>query len=308
MSLVMIRNKCNQRCVYCNNPNLIENGTFKETSHQEIMQQISNSKGEVLFSGGGEPTLFKNLPYYIHLAKKRYKCCVGLETNGMVLSYYKYAEKLKHSGLDYCVISLHGCNETISDSITQTPGSHRLTIKGISNLKKAKIPLVGVLHTLCGPNYTTFPSFIRLMQELHICSVGLSFIRPIAGDTKSESITPKFQSVKPHLRTGLSLATGKIGVRFSAGLWVPPCMLPDQINRFDEIKVFIEGGKNQHMEQSHYQDRIKPSECRGCSLGICCSGVQKSYACLHGTIELHRQHISFECIKKRFADPNISKP
>ena len=73
--------KCNLRCVYCHNPDLVlEHGQISKEEVEAFLTKRQDRLTGVVFSGG-EPTLNADLPSYAALAKRLgYK--VKLDTNG----------------------------------------------------------------------------------------------------------------------------------------------------------------------------------------------------------------------------------
>lgn len=92
---------------------------------------------------GGEPFLYcgENQEDVLDLARHARE--VGYEkieifTNATLLTA-KRVQRIKELGLKMAV-TLYSVNATVHDSVTQTPGSHRLTMRGLQLLKKAKVP------------------------------------------------------------------------------------------------------------------------------------------------------------------------
>jgi MoaA/NifB/PqqE/SkfB family radical SAM enzyme len=296
MANLMVHNRCNQCCVFCNTQKLLREKVWKETTKEEVkeqLQQAAKVDSTVLFTGGGEVTMMHDLPEMIAYAKGLGVKEVGVETNAVLLSYLSYARMLKQSGLDYCVVSLHSHREPVSDWITQTPGSFKLTLEGLGNLQREEIEIRRVMHTITKLNYRELPEFIVFMRNriANLNNFGLSFIRPIKGDAKSTAITPGLTEVKAWLHKAIDYCEKeRISVALSAGLGVPLCFLEEHEGYSSEFMTYVLLGEEEHKRASYESEKTKGDQCKSCSLDVCCSGLHINYADLYGTSELSPVH------------------
>jgi MoaA/NifB/PqqE/SkfB family radical SAM enzyme len=296
MSNIMIRNICNQNCIHCPNPQLIKRGVFKRTTDEEIIQQIDQARekdNHINFTGGGEPTMNRKLPQLVRYAKKIGIESVSLETNGVLLSYPDYTRRLKESGLDSCIISLHSNKAQVSDTITQMKGGFGHTLEGIKNLREAGIRLNSILHTVSKYNYKDIVDFMRFCDEvLRIRDISFSFIRPMMDDKASEDITPTLSDIHPYLSEAFGYGKKKgFRVMMAASLGVPLCFMEGYEDFSGELVIYAREGEEEHKRISYAFEKVKGPQCARCGFDRCCSGVEGSYANLYGTSEL-RPHES----------------
>lgn len=87
----------------------------------------------VMFANG-EPTLNSQLPTLVKKAREMSFKKICIVTNARRLSYLNYASELVKSGMTEFVVSLHGSNARVHQSMTRTPGSFEQTWKGLQNL------------------------------------------------------------------------------------------------------------------------------------------------------------------------------
>lgn len=75
--------KCNFRCSYCHNPELVLNKDMPEIKKDDVLKILEERRGfiEGVTITGGEPTLHKDLPEFIREIKKL-GLLVKLDTNG----------------------------------------------------------------------------------------------------------------------------------------------------------------------------------------------------------------------------------
>jgi len=283
---VMIYNICNQMCVHCANPYIVTTDRTKESTEQDIIDQIDSATDFVLFTGGGEPTMVMNLPEHIEYAKAK-GLRVGVETNGMLLAYPEYAQKLKDAGLDYYIVSLHSHKAQVCDRITQVPKSFDLIIKGMKNMEGLGIPLTTMLHTLSEHNYRDLVGFMEYCRTLGVKELGVSFIRPRMDHATSQKITPRLTDAKPYIHKGFKRAA-ELGIKVTmdGGLGVPLCFLQGLEHTSDELRIYEELGPEEHRKQCYAHEKVKAPQCKECIYDRSCAGVQESYAQAHGTDEL----------------------
>jgi len=301
-----IHNKCNVCCIFCNTQKLLRDRIWKETTTSEIRDQLKgNACADVVnFTGGGEVTLLRELPELILYAKRLGIREVGMETNGVLLSYPDYVSRLKESGLDWCTISLHSHIREISDAICQTDGAFDLTHKGMKNLQEYGIHIESILHTITALNYKHLKEFIVWARKnIEFKTISLSFIRPISEDKKSINLTPRLSDVEPFLHKALEYCTqNSIGISISAGLGIPLCFMQGYEHFSCELQTYCLCGAAEHKKKSYAYEKIKGEQCIKCSFGKCCSGVEQSYAKLYGLNELRPQNRDIDSIKTIMVD------
>jgi MoaA/NifB/PqqE/SkfB family radical SAM enzyme len=134
---IELTTQCNNNCVHCIREKNIEN----ELNIQEIKQlisQLANLGCMQLTFTGGEPLLREDF----------FQICKFARSKGIVLRLFSnatlidstVARRLKKLKFKEIRISLFSTREEIHDSITQTPGSLRKTLRAIRLLKKDCIP------------------------------------------------------------------------------------------------------------------------------------------------------------------------
>ncbi|MBF0225391.1 MAG: anaerobic ribonucleoside-triphosphate reductase activating protein [Desulfobacterales bacterium] len=99
ISAVIFVSKCNFRCPYCHNGDLVK-GLTKEISEVSILEYLDQSKSflEAVTISGGEPTLYPDIEFFIEKIKKT-GLLIKLDTNG---SAPELLSNLKKQGLiDY---------------------------------------------------------------------------------------------------------------------------------------------------------------------------------------------------------------
>lgn len=139
-AIIKLHYKCNQKCLFCRVDEYRKEGF--ELSTQEVIEKIKKSRNlgiDMILLSGGEPTIRKDIFEITNFLKNR-GFPFGLITNGRMLSYKKFFNKLLHSGLKYIHTSLHGSNARIHNAITQSD-SFDDVIKSLNNIHKSGVEI-----------------------------------------------------------------------------------------------------------------------------------------------------------------------
>jgi radical SAM protein with 4Fe4S-binding SPASM domain len=100
-------NRCNLKCPFCVRESMDEGvGDFSVENYEKIIKEIMGGKVKAMkFNWRGEPTLFKNLPKFIGMAKKAGVIETMINTNATLLTE-NMVDSLIASGLDRIIISV----------------------------------------------------------------------------------------------------------------------------------------------------------------------------------------------------------
>jgi len=178
---------CNNNCIHCFLP-YQDNVLTKSLGQIEEDFLKAKSMGiDRVSLTGGEPTIRKDIFEIIHLCKKLEFDIIQLQTNGRMLSYKNFCDKLIKSGVNDFAVSIHGHTAEIHDSITQVKGSFSETVKGIENLMKAA-PHLRKEHILANLviskfNYKFLPEIVEFFHEKGFNIIELEYPR-IMGNAK----------------------------------------------------------------------------------------------------------------------------
>jgi len=239
--------------------------------------------------GGGEPTIRKDLFEVVSFAKKQGFKVIRIQTNGVMLGYDTFVDKLLKAGATFFKISIHGHNAKIHDHLTQLPGSFNMAIKGIKNLKKRgmSVEINIVINKL---NYKYLPQitdFFIKMQIYKFC-----FIYPVYEGNLIDNfgkIGVKLGEISPYLTDALDRVK-ELDLDKGICLNVPPCILsqdPDMhygyVYKFDTVVSTPQGTND--IDNSNKENLVKPKQCRRCVFNKNCMGIYKSYTRFFGIDE-----------------------
>ena len=135
-----VTNFCNNRCLYCYNP---DDKVYKKDKpdKDELIKIVSligqTGTKEILYLGG-EPFASPFLKDLLETGKK-YNIFQRVVSNGSFLKSIDYCKGLKNKGLDEVGISFHSSEKTIHDKIAGRAGAFKDAISGLENCMNAGI-------------------------------------------------------------------------------------------------------------------------------------------------------------------------
>jgi MoaA/NifB/PqqE/SkfB family radical SAM enzyme len=284
--------KCNNNCIFCYLGRHDYND--KEKTTEELKKDILESKRrgtkEISFLGG-EPTIRPDIFELVSYARLLGFIHVKITTNGRMLSYPDFAEKLVLAGTTKIYFSIHGSNEKIHDVQTQVDGSFSQMMEGIRNVKKYPEIEIGANSTITHSNYNNLPVIAKLLVQLKFSCSEIIFFFPKGNALKySSEVFLTYTEAKPFMEKALD-----IGIASDSNIqmrYVPYCILPDYISyicdnsdpaereqigndlrTLDVIKVRKE------------EDRMHVKVCSECIYRLECEGPWRKYVSLFGEDE-----------------------
>lgn len=164
-----ITGKCNSNCIMCPSPDFSRKSTGKICINDLIMiakhipadaPHLTITGGEPFMAGDG---IFK----LISFAKDKFEQTEFLIlTNGRIFSVDKYAQKLKETIPNHCIVAipLHGSKPEIHDKITRAKNSFTQTIIGIRHLLRLRIR-IELRLVVCRANMSDFSNIANLIID-----------------------------------------------------------------------------------------------------------------------------------------------
>jgi radical SAM protein with 4Fe4S-binding SPASM domain len=175
--------RCTAHCPTCH---------LRRTLHDRVrkqrlltLQEWQNALGEARRLGvrnldisGGEPTLYRDLPALVRLAKQ-YGFIVQLNSNGSLMSD-SMIHTLVEAGLDRVMISLYSHDADIHDSLRNLPGLWNKATTALSRWAELKAIHPGLeivaQSLLCPENILQLTDLLRLLKSLRTDGVVLSYL------------------------------------------------------------------------------------------------------------------------------------
>lgn len=168
---------CNLGCPHCRAGATAEKSPEDLTTDEvmRFMEQVVTLAKPILVFSGGEPMLRQDLYELVSYANK-----IGLRpalaTNATMISE-EIAFKLKESGLGLASVSIYGKDRESHDSFCALSGAFKETLRGIKNLKKAKID-VQINTTITKKNLPELEAIGKLALRIGAVSYHVFFLVP----------------------------------------------------------------------------------------------------------------------------------
>ncbi|HWP96448.1 MAG TPA: radical SAM protein [Syntrophomonadaceae bacterium] len=152
--LIHLLNRCNLSCRHCYMNAGTQGDIFlpKDLVIRSLLETRRLNIGTVYLSGG-EPFLYRELPEVLSACAEIESLDIHISSNGTLIS--KGILPLLKKSRATIQISIDG-PEAYHDQFRGTKGAFQDSVRGISLLINAKIPVV-LVSTLCRDNYTSLP-------------------------------------------------------------------------------------------------------------------------------------------------------
>jgi len=269
--LIRINTRCNAHCRFCSArgtlPDLIED---TEMIEQRLELGAKAGQTKVSFSGG-EPTLNKELPGLVRLARRLGYVEVDLQTNGILLARPQLVDTLAKAGLTSVFLSLHSADPSVHDSMLEVKGAFEKATSAAALCFAAGIE-VRFNYVITTKNMTGIVDLVRFIADrfknegTHIC---LSFVSLQGWALDHLELIPRISQVTKQVSQALEL--GKrlgLDLRIPGLCGMPICTLPGLEEYFDEY----------HDDNPpHLQNRSYLADCKKCDFRSRCSGFWTAY-------------------------------
>ncbi len=287
--------RCNNNCRFCCNEKRRANEAIETEKIKEILLAWKkNDMGKVVFTGG-EPTIRRDLPELISLANGLGYKAIQIITNGRMLSYENYLEKLVDTGLTNVCLSIPAMDESEFDYLTRVEGSYRQVMQAIENIGKTNL-VMQTITPITKRNYKRLPEIAAFLAELTEDAVDFGaefvFLNPEGNAWLNRAeFLPKYSEVRPFVKKALDVAREK-GLRLGIED-VPFCLMRRykrsrvELHMAEErLYVDTDGIKKDLNRARAVEGKVKAEQCRKCRYDNICEGVWKNYAKVHGLHEL----------------------
>lgn len=177
--IINITYECINKCAFC----AVSNRVRKDIPWPRLKELIREHRDQGMDQidlDGGEPTLHENLVDAVRFARDIGYVQVNVTTNGRRLQDPAVAGDLLESGVTSLLISLHGQNARVHDSVTRVPGSFKETLAGLRNVVNLRPDGVdfGVNTTLSRHNVDHVEAVADLLWEEGIRKVNFQLLTP----------------------------------------------------------------------------------------------------------------------------------
>jgi len=195
-------NGCNLRCGMCffSDPGWRSEhmkGRFSKEEIERLAGMFFNGALQVHIGCAMEPTMYRDYPWLVELAKAHRVPFVGFTTNGQMLTR-EGLERMVTADLDEITVSTHGVTKQTYEKLMDRAAYDRLhaalvLIDQVKREKGATAPRLRINYTICPDNLDELSAFFDVFGGYDISTIQL---RPVA-DFGSTAYTNK--DLAPHL-------------------------------------------------------------------------------------------------------------
>jgi len=278
---------CNNMCQFCVQGD--KRFKFANRTIEEIRKALKEARDSgslaVVFTGG-EPTLHKDILEAVKYAKELGFQSIQLQTNGRMLAYLDFCQKLITAGVNEFSPALHSSQPQIHDELTASPGAWQQVVAGIKNLKKLNQYIL-TNTVITSKNYQDLPELAQLFIDLGVDQFQFAFVHILGtADKNKDWLVPKKSEVMPFVKKGLDIGIKANKVVMTEA--IPYCLM-DGYEKYIAEKIMPET-KVVDAEQTieSYGDyrwnlgKAKRKECEVCKYFKVCEGPWKEYPQIYG--------------------------
>jgi len=276
---IILNPYCGNYCVFCFNTKRLSPEKLRELEHNIYRNLIELRKKGIkhLEISGSDPIEYDKIIPLIKYIKKMGFEIVQLSTHGKRLSDKQFLSEFLLSGIDRLRIPLYGSNAKVHDSVTRTPGSFDMTIKGIKSILKVTNDIqIQISCLIVQQNKENLIELLDLVRKNNISNSYFS-VPCVSNDDYSYYVPMKDlgQYVKKVYEYSKEL---KYPLKF---LEIPYCVFGEFSNSIDNLTKPPDLGKfcqppkefrSKEKDTPSYRLKMKIDMCKDCSCSNKCDG------------------------------------
>jgi len=291
---ILLNYACNAKCLFCSQDfdwRKVPNDLAFEKAVEHMYMAYKNGYRRLGFTGG-EPTIRRDLPKLIALARKIGYTYIRIQTNGVRIADYDYVAGLAEAGLTFVKFSIHGHTAELHDKLVEVPGAFDKCLKAIENLKKLKVGL-GVNIVLNEWNYKHLVEFYKLfLLKLELSNFVI--IAPLYEGNMTKNVDTmgvKITDMAPYIRQAFEEFSKINFPKPPLLLHFTPCVLPgyeQQMLGWSAFNTMVVSpkGEKRDLDMTAQFHTVKTESCKKCVYNERCIGFDSSYARYYGTDEI----------------------
>lgn len=288
--LVRLTTRCNSACQHCTIADIAHHPEPRvEEVWAEIVRGRRDGCTELVFMRG-EATLRRELLSLTRKARRLGYAHIQLQTNGRMLAYEEYLDRLLEAGMTYFEVSFFGDEAAVHDAIDGCPGAFEQASAGLRHLARRG---AGCLVTVpvVRANHQRLPALVDTLHGLGVGRVQFNWTRPVQVDGRwVTGPLVRLAAATPFIREALARARA-LGMRGETEA-VPLCHLAaedrggaDVLEDFSRHQVADVHRREASMAAHRRVSRPLAPSCAGCSAREICPTTWAAYQELFGTDE-----------------------
>ncbi len=264
MGIITVCTECNQNCFFCGKKVLCEPTDIVPEIILQRLCELRETTDSVVFTGG-EPTISRHLAEYIRQAVRLGFSTIRLDTNGLMMSYPAYAERILASGLTHIMFLHVSRSPDVSDAATRYTGGWELARKGIESTAAAGVE-TAIRIPLLKQTIMDLDQHVQFIGNSfpHVGSIFLELVNSEDCATIAEMEAILQQTLDEAVKAGA-------GLYFKPGDCPAPCLFRS-MDTFRSLFVFppITGETGQNVPR-------RPGLCADCFLRFFCRGIHPQF-------------------------------
>lgn len=288
-ALIKVGYACNEHCTFCHTLDVRHIDGSSAEVHAKIARAKELGHSMVVFSGGEATIRPEIFDWAGHVAAAGLD--LGLVTNGQMLAYPEFLERLLSFRLKYVYMSLHGGSAKVHNALVRSHGFEN-AVKALANLTGRGLDLT-VNAVITRQNLDHLRGLVELILGFPDVTLKFSMVQPKGGgDRLFRQLTPSVSEVAAKVHDAITFGlerSGGHGPRFAHD-GIPLCLLPGYEQWYDDLKThryatMIEVGEADFFPVDD-KAKVHPEPCRNCALRGPCPGLYEGYHASFGDGEL----------------------
>lgn len=275
---VVLGYDCNLACSYCTITDEMRQRALPTARvAREIDRAAARGFKDVAFTGG-EPTIHRDLPALVKLAKRRGFDHVKVASNGLRFAHAAYLDHLIACGVDRFNVSLHAFSDAAYEQTVQREGTAELRRAALQNLVARGLDPVADL-ILKEDTYRDVRAWIADVAGLGVRRFALWLVSLTDKNRENPWQLPRLSDVAPHVMGAFDDARRE--GREVVALHIPRCFLPGYEDHVrhpgDDLVTVVTPDDVFDLKDSRLAGGVKPEGCAGCRYAAACPGLRRDY-------------------------------
>jgi len=270
--------ECNVQCDYCT---ITREMRAKNLDAAAIAAALERGAREGLTSaafGGGEPTIRKDLPRLVKLARGLGYTSIKISSNGLMYAYPEYVDRLLAAGADLFHLALMGWNRQMYARIMGREEHYDLVRKGVANLVARDALVVGDL-IMKNDTYQALPDTVEHWAELGVERFVLWLMSLTDRVRDNRDALVPVSTMRPYI-----LEAFEVGRRRGIPVLsrhIPRCMLPGYWDHLWDVggeRILVVTPESSFwLSESRITANTHVDRCAACVIHGECTGIRRDY-------------------------------
>lgn len=279
--MLILTNRCNQRCKFCAVRKENEGFFDLELDRIEIFLKKYKARLNDIHLMGGEPTLYPHFKDLLEIFPKYELDNIVLVSNGHSLNDAQWVSYLIQHNVTQFILSFHDTDEDILSLQTGNKNSFRNINNAISTILSVG-GNVKVNVVITALNYNRIREISEYLYSIGIRTINFSFvIPPVHIKYDFDSLIPRYTEMYPYLEDALDyLESNDVIYNIQ---YIPYCILKKhrdkRMSSYVDEFYCVDYNQRGYSHPNDCTDHIsvKAESCSICSYNDKCLGVFKDY-------------------------------